>query len=55
MNGTISHFVYVILYNSNVGKMNVNNDAKSLQMETFLIDDQHNFNNTLSEKEDVIM
>ncbi|XP_067212805.1 katanin-interacting protein-like isoform X2 [Linepithema humile] len=37
---------------NNIGKMNVNNDAKSLQMETFLIDDQYNFNNTLFEKED---
>lgn len=40
-----------ILYNSNIGKINVNND-KSRQMETFLIDDQYNFNNILSEEDD---
>ncbi|XP_070152139.1 katanin-interacting protein-like isoform X2 [Polyergus mexicanus] len=35
----------------NIGKINVDNDAKSLQMEAFLIDDQYYFKNSFLEKE----
>lgn len=45
------HFVNIILCISNVGKINVDNDAKSLQMEAFLTDDQYYFKNSFLEKE----
>lgn len=44
----------LFFYISNIEKININNDAKSLQMETFLtIDEQHDFKNiTIKESDD---
>ncbi|XP_036144382.1 katanin-interacting protein isoform X2 [Monomorium pharaonis] len=46
-----SHVSYT-LYISNIEKITISNDAKSLQMETFLIDDQNYFKNITIKRED---
>jgi len=43
--------LYFINIISNVGKMNVDNDAKLLQMEAFLTDNQYHFKNSFLKKE----
>lgn len=43
---------FYLLHYSNIEKINTNNDAKSLQMETFLIDGRHHFKSiTITQKE----
>jgi len=44
-------FSSFILYISNIEKININNNAKLLQMETFLIDDQYHFKNITIKKQ----
>ncbi|XP_029663843.1 protein KIAA0556-like [Formica exsecta] len=48
---TIEMPSWLLEMTDNVGKINVDNDAKSLQMEAFLTDDQYYFKNSFLEKE----
>ncbi|KAL6425657.1 hypothetical protein ACFW04_009638 [Cataglyphis niger] len=48
---TIEMPSWLLEMTDNVGKINIDNDAKSLQMGAFLIDDQYYFKNTFLKKE----